>query len=319
MLTQHMVGAVLRDYTSPAEEDFAAIQALPNPPLTPLRPDDIHVRRCCLASDAVDSRFGRFRSTDLPRLLELLQGAPVLIGHDRRTLGVARFFGGSVEKRGEVRWLVPRFYWPRAHSAAEDLRVMLDAGVYTEASIAFVYTTPTCSVCGEDIRGCAHWPGREYRGETCFFYYDGIERVTEGSLVYRGAANGTGFELPEEPKSAVSTEVLQAIRNMKPGQRLLLHTPKTLKGLFFEKENDEGKYELLYTAPEPETLLYSTSESVMVGDRVELMGEKPTLLGTVLQVWREEDVTVVLEQRLLSERRKNKESSLSRPRAGGKK
>ncbi|MCB2213494.1 hypothetical protein KQI52_15365 [bacterium] len=196
MLTQHLSGQMLRDPVNPGSAEIREIRNLPNPPLVDLKADDIHVRRCRLASDAVDSRFGRFRTKDMPRVLELLRGAPVLIGHDKRTLGVARFFGGTVENRDGVSWVVPSFYWPREHSGAEDLRVMIDSGVYSEASIAFTYRTPTCSVCGNDIRGCAHWPGRTYDNQLCFFYYDGIERVTEGSLVYRGAAYGTGFELP---------------------------------------------------------------------------------------------------------------------------
>jgi len=199
MLSQSLVGALLRDPCPARQEDIESIHALPNPPLARLTAEDIHVRRCRLASDAIDSRYGRFRTEELPRLLELVQGAPVLIGHDRRTLGVARFFGGEVEKRGDVSWIVPRFYWPRGHSRAEDLRVMIDSGVYNEASIAFLYRTPTCSVCGEDLRSCAHWPGREYENQLCFFYYDGVERVTEGSLVYRGAAQGTGIELNQQP------------------------------------------------------------------------------------------------------------------------
>ncbi len=195
MLTQHLSGQMLSDPVNPGTAEIREIRNLPNPPLVDIKADEIHVRRCRLASDAVDSRFGRFRTKDMPHLLELLRGAPVLIGHDKRTLGVARFFGGTVEKRDGVSWVVPSFYWPREHSGAEDLRVMIDSGVYSEASIAFTYRTPTCSVCGHDIRGCAHWPGRTYDNQLCFFYYDGVERVTEGSLVYRGAAYGTGFEL----------------------------------------------------------------------------------------------------------------------------
>ena len=195
MLSQTLVGTLLRDPCTADSTDLEAIHSLSNPPLVKLSAEEIHVRRCRLASDAIDSRFGRFRTKDIPRLLELVQGAPVLVGHDRRTLGVARFFGGRIEQRDEVSWLVPKFYWPRAHSKAQDLRVMIDSGVYNEASIAFVYKTPTCSICGEDLRSCAHWPGREYDNQLCFFYYDGVERVTEGSLVYRGAAPGTGIEL----------------------------------------------------------------------------------------------------------------------------
>ncbi len=195
MLSQGLTGALLREPCKVSEQDIEAIHNLDNPPLVKLDAEELHVRRCRLACDAIDSRFGRFRTEDLHKLLELVQGAPVLIGHDRRSLGVARFFDGAVEKRGEVTWLVPRFYWPRAHSKAEDLRIMIDSGVYNEASIAFMYNHPTCSICGEDLRSCSHWPGREYDGKLCFYWYDGIERVTEGSLVYRGAAPGTGFEL----------------------------------------------------------------------------------------------------------------------------
>lgn len=195
MLSQHLTGTLIRQACEASEEDLTVIRSLPNPPLISLETDEIHVRKCRLASDAIDSRYGRFHTGDLPKLLELVQGAPVLVGHDRRTLGVARFFGGTVEQRDDVSWLVPRFYWPRAHSRAEDLRVMIDSGVYNEASIAFLYERPTCSICGEDLRGCPHWPGRSYDGELCFFWYDGVERVTEGSLVYRGAAPGTGIEL----------------------------------------------------------------------------------------------------------------------------
>ncbi|MFH0881659.1 MAG: hypothetical protein V2A56_01635 [bacterium] len=195
MLSQHLSGTLLREPCTVSEQDLKIIHGLANPPLLPLSASEIYVRRCRLASDQIDSRYGRFRTENLPRLLELVQGAPVLIGHDRRTLGIARFFGGDVEKRDDISWIVPRFYWPRVHSQADDLRVMIDAGVYNEASIAFVYRAPICSICEQDLRGCPHWPGRTYDGQLCFFWYDGIERVTEGSLVYRGAAPGTGIEL----------------------------------------------------------------------------------------------------------------------------
>jgi len=198
MLSQNLVGDLLKKPYLPTKSDIEQINGLTNPPLVQLKPDDIFIRSCRLASDRVDARFGCFRKEDLPRLLEMIQGAPVLIGHDRRTLGVARFFGGEVKTREGVNWIIPKFYWPKDHSTANDLRIMLDAGVYNEASIAFVYSTPTCSICNSDIRSCSHWPGRDYDEQTCFFYYDDLQRVTEGSLVYRGAVHGTGIEMNED-------------------------------------------------------------------------------------------------------------------------
>lgn len=215
MLNQHLVGTLLRESCPVENSDLELINQLPNPPLVKLTSDDIHVRRCRLASDQVDSRFGRFRHEDLPQLLNLVSGAPVLIGHDKRTLGVARFFGGSIENREEVSWVIPKFYWPKGTSQSDDLRIMIDSGVYNEASIAFVYRTPICSICGKDLRSCAHWPGREYDGELCFFYYDGIERVTEGSLVYRGAAPGTGMELNSDDRSIAKSSNSENKREVK--------------------------------------------------------------------------------------------------------
>jgi len=193
MILQTLSGPVTPARENAQENDVAQIAALPNPPLAPLAESDIHVRRCRRAGDAVDSQFGCFRSHDLQKLLDLTHGAPALIGHNRQSVAVARFFGGSVEEFGGHRYIVPKFYWPRAHSAAEDFRVLLDAGIISEASIAFTFEKPSCSICGRDIRECEHEPGAHYGLKLCHYYYDNLDRVLEGSFVYRGAEPGTGI------------------------------------------------------------------------------------------------------------------------------
>jgi len=194
---RELSGALLSDRIKVTDDDIAIINSLPNPPPVPVTSRDIYVRRCKLACDAVDAGFGRFRTIDLPHLLELVQGAPALIGHRKDTLGVARFFGGEVmrDKTSGISYVIPKFYWMRLHSASEDLRVNIDGGIYNEASLGFTFRKPTCSICGEDMRRCEHIPGREYENELCHFYYDDIVKVTEGSFVYRGAQPGTGFML----------------------------------------------------------------------------------------------------------------------------
>lgn len=198
---QELSGILLPEQTSVCDDDISAINNLPNPPLIPVTAREVYVRRCRLAGDAVDACFGRFRTEDLPRLLELVQGAPALIGHRKDTLGVARFFGGEVieDQKTGVSYIVPKFYWIRAHSESEDLRISIDGGIFSEASLGFTFKLPTCSICGEDIRRCEHIPGRTYNEELCYFYYDQIQRVTEGSIVYRGAQPGTGFMLSDSP------------------------------------------------------------------------------------------------------------------------
>lgn len=196
-LERELAGIVLPQRGQATDEDVATINNLPNPPLIPLTAREVHVRRCRLAGDAIDAGGGRFRTEDLPRLLEMTEGAPALIGHRRDALGVARFFGGELwrDPATDATFIVPKFYWLKAHSGSEDLRICIDGGLYSEASIGFAFQRPTCSICGEDIRRCEHFPGREYDGATCFYWYDELLRVTEGSFVYRGAQPGTGFML----------------------------------------------------------------------------------------------------------------------------
>ncbi len=197
MIHQTLSGPLLKDAGAASDDDVRIINSLKNPPPVPVSERDVFIRRCRLAGDAVDAYHGRFRTEDLPKLLALVQGAPLLIGHNKRSLGVARFFGGTVEEHDENHYIVPKFYWLRGHSSADDLRVAIDGGLYHEASISFAYEKPTCSVCGKDIRTCEHLPGSPAGedGETVFYYYDNVVAVLEGSLVYRGAQPGTGFSL----------------------------------------------------------------------------------------------------------------------------
>lgn len=193
MILQLLSGPVASATPPHSTDDIEVINTLPNPPLVLLKEDDIHVRRCRLAGDAVDAQYGCFRTHDLQKLLKLTHGAPALIGHNRLTTAVARFFGGMIEKYEAHNYIVPKFYWPKQHSSAEDFRVLLDAGIISEASIAFVFEKPSCSICGKDIRECEHLPGTMYGLRICHYFYDGLDRVLEGSFVYRGAEPGTGI------------------------------------------------------------------------------------------------------------------------------
>lgn len=161
----------------------------------PVTEDDIYIRSCRLAGDAVDAGSGRFRTEDMPRLLEMTNGAPLLIGHDKGAAPIGRFFGGDIVEQQGTTYIRPKLFWPRGVSDAEDMRENIDRGIWGEASLGFTFKSPTCSICGEDIRRCDHMPGKVYEGKECFFWYDNPLRVTEGSIVYRGAQPGTGFEL----------------------------------------------------------------------------------------------------------------------------
>ncbi len=165
-----------------------------NPP-RPVSPDEVHIRAMYIVSDQVNSQGGRFADEELKRLSELLIDSPVMVGHRRDSLPVARNFKAvRLEVDGRT-WIKSYFYWMKDSIGAEDLRKNIDGGIYKECSISFLYTKPECSICGEDIRGCPHAPFHEYDvgtgKEIAHFVYRGIIRVLETSLVFRGAVPDT--------------------------------------------------------------------------------------------------------------------------------
>lgn len=184
-------------------------------PPTPVRPADVHIRAMFIVSDQVNSFGGCFPEDEHQRLAELLVDSPVLVGHRKDKLPVARTFHAvTLEQDGE-HWVKAYFYWLRSAAGAEDLRENIDGGIYKECSIGFTFALAECSICGRDIRLCEHEPFQTYSShgaeQTCHFRYRRIERVLESSLVYRGATPDTRItrELAIKPEtdSSIVTSV----------------------------------------------------------------------------------------------------------------
>lgn len=179
---------------TPADGSIQLINQLSNPPLTPVTPETVHVRRCRLAGDAIDQRHGRFHTEDLPQLLSMCNGVSMLVGHNRSSLPIARLFGGDIEQENGISYICPKFYWMKGHSFAQDMAINIDGGIYNQLSISFSFAKPTCSECGKDIRYCLHVPGKSYKENTrCFVWYEELAGVHEGSIVFKGAQPGTQF------------------------------------------------------------------------------------------------------------------------------
>lgn len=151
--------------------------------------DNVNIRVMYLLNDLVNSHGGRFRRADLASLSRLIVDTPVLIGHDRSAAPLARNFHAELEQKGKILWLKSYFYWPRSNDGEFDqLLERIDSGILKECSISFVYTTPECSVCGQDIRSCPHEADAK---SGTHFIYKGITQVLETSLVYKGSVKGT--------------------------------------------------------------------------------------------------------------------------------
>jgi len=214
-----------------SQEQIANDVEFINTNLTPpkkLSPDDVYIRECYLTGNAVNCYYGRFRDKDLGKLLNLTNGVALLIGHNKGDSPIGKFFGGSVKSRNltlrsgaseKTKFIVPKFYWMRSASNAEDLRTNIDGGVYNQASISWYYELPTCSICGKDIRMCSHVPGVEYKSGTCFYWYDDIKYVAEGSIVYAGGHPGTKFNL----ELTSDNEIKKKVITLKYGDRIIKH------------------------------------------------------------------------------------------------
>jgi len=225
LIKQRLRAGILQDAPEGGKEpgiltadDAKIINALPNPPPVPLKEGDAYVRRCRLFGAVVNTTYGCPREEDLERWLELTQGAPAMVGHIKSDEPIGRWFGGALVEFNGVKYIEPKLYWLRSLSYAEDLRAKIDGGIISEASLGFAFESPVCSICGNDIRdgqNCPHFPGKEYDGQLCFYWYDTPISVYEGSLVYRGANPGTGFGMPEALTAALDVKQKQLSINKK--------------------------------------------------------------------------------------------------------
>jgi hypothetical protein len=166
-------------------------------PPTPVTASDIYIRAMFIVSDEINAYGGRFPSDEHSRLTELLIDSPVLVGHRRDLLPIGRTFHAACLERDGRQWIKSYFYWLRSADSADTLRDNIDAGIYKECSIGFIYALPECAICGKDIRICQHEPLQTYsvnsESQRCHFNYRQIERVLETSLVYRGATPDTSI------------------------------------------------------------------------------------------------------------------------------
>lgn len=166
-------------------------------PAVKIREDDIHIRCMYIVSEELNSYGGKFPLEELHRIKDLIVDSPVLIGHKKDQLPIGRNFHAEVVFKNNSHWVKSYFYWLKSSENANDLQKNIDGGVIKECSIGFTFEMPQCSICGSDIRNCRHEPFGMYVkdgvSQSCFFYYNQIDKVLETSLVYRGAVQNTSI------------------------------------------------------------------------------------------------------------------------------
>ncbi len=192
-----MTASLAREEQSGRSDLIEILNANIKPP-EPIEASAVYIRAMYIVSDRVNSYGGRFPAEDHDHLTGLLVDSPVLVGHRKDSLPIARNFHAEKVVRDGANWIKVYFYWLKTAEGGENLRKNIDAGIYKEGSISFIFSLPECTICGRDIRNCPHQPFVKYKTPTgptkAAFNYRKIERVLETSLVYRGSVENTSIE-----------------------------------------------------------------------------------------------------------------------------
>jgi hypothetical protein len=188
---------LLEKEETPSDELVFLINSRIKPPVQ-VEKDNVFIRAMFLISDQVNSYGGCFPSNEHQNLAELLIDSPVLVGHTKDKLPIARNFKAELVKKDDANWIKVWFYWLKESTGSLSLKGNIDHGIYKECSIGFSFEFPECSICGEDMRRCEHVPFKKYAGPAgdstqAYFNYRKIHKVLETSLVYRGALPDTSL------------------------------------------------------------------------------------------------------------------------------
>ena len=285
------VEAYLSEIEIEVSDDLISLINIRIKPPIPVKKEDIYIRAMYLVSDQVNSFGGCFPLDEHPKLAELLIDSPVLIGHSKERLPIARNFKADLVKKDEVNWIKVYFYWLKNSPEADSLKENIDHGIYKECSIGFSFEFPECSICGEDMRRCQHIPFRTYEKENgqktqAFYNYRNIIKVHETSLVYRGAVFGTSMtnELYLFQKHDCADGVCKFKRAYKESileslKKAGIEKEVKLIGEIEEKGYSENKIELFCEKHLEEKVLSSIPQ--VFRNRVIFVSEKNVDLGKI--------------------------------------
>lgn len=199
----------------PTQAQVDMINARIRPP-QPVTVDSIYVRRARVINTMVDHYFTRFTESAIPQVAAMLPTRPMLVNHNRGSgilgMPVARWFDAQALQNPDgdgVDWVQGDFYWPKGVDQADYMAAMMDAGVWSEVSLAWWFTGCRCSICGRDPEDCTHIPGEDYgeKAGVCHWDMFDITRVDEASVVWAGGQKDTEIQMAaalSNPASVIS-------------------------------------------------------------------------------------------------------------------
>ncbi|MEJ8547184.1 hypothetical protein [Brevibacillus borstelensis] len=150
---------------------------------------------CC--HTRMDREGDRFTRESLNDMVALAKGVTFIFDHRWSAYGqTARVYKAEVRQAQDGEYeLVGWAYMPKNENT-QPIIDAIDAGILKEVSVGFGYKELQCSVCKQNYFGgnCPHLRGREYDGEICFTWINGVSDWYEISFVAVPAQQGAGIE-----------------------------------------------------------------------------------------------------------------------------
>ena len=116
----------LQDKEELFSDDLVSLINFHIKPPVPVERDRIFIRAMFLVSDEVDSYGGCFPSDEHPKLASLLIDTPVLVGHKKDQLPIARNFKADLITKDGANWIKVWFYWLKSSEGAISLKENID-------------------------------------------------------------------------------------------------------------------------------------------------------------------------------------------------
>ena len=165
-----------------------------------MKPEEVYTFPVVLCDNDIDRDNDRFTEACLEKLAGMMVGRTGIRDHEAKADNQAarlydcRTVMSATEKNAlgdPLVRLVGSAYMLRTEGNRERIAA-IEGGIEKEVSISCSVAEQRCSVCGRDVRICAHQKGRVYGGKRCFAELDRPTDAYEWSFVAIPAQKGAG-------------------------------------------------------------------------------------------------------------------------------
>ena len=255
-----------REYGVPTKGQMEAINKLAR---VELKPEQVFVFNAKLVGDIIIPNRYMQISKELLEIFEkdAKSGVSLLLDHSwagwgrpKPAVAYGRTFASKLKSTyyaqdGEWWELFADHYIVRNKEidgiSTDSIIASIQDGTFFDTSIGWGAETYECSICGESIFSCPHYPGKRYvvdegkkseRIELCYVIAKPPGFLMENSIVFDGAYPGAGVMSKDGSTDNADMVLVDDMKGLSPGVSLF-HTFSARKGklLTFARKEDMGK------------------------------------------------------------------------------